>query len=220
MIFDDTFDTENAVWQSPTKSVTDKDDNSDSGTGKKVQKRRTTECFELSNKYLYRRAFGEDMLLQKLGVDDFKIGHSYHCITGGNVDSLSFLKVILLHQNIDWLMCSTWCMAAEDIKQFEFWIDEGKIKKLDFYVGEIFPTSYVIEWRMLNDLFKRKNCGRIAAFKNHSKIYAGYGEKFPFVIESSANINTNPRTEQCVITIDGGLVEFYKNYFDKIKSYE
>lgn len=41
-----------------------------------------------------------------------------------------------------------------------------------------------------------------------------------FVIESSANINTNPRTEQGVITIDRGLVDFYKNYFDKIKSYE
>lgn len=117
-------------------------------------------------------------------------------------------------------MCSTWCMAAEDVKQFEEWVDNGKIKKLDFYVGEIFPTSYVVEWRMLNDFYKRKKCGRIAAFKNHSKIYAGYGDKFPFVIESSANINTNPRTEQGVITIDRGLVDFYKNYFDKIKSYE
>ena len=113
--------------------------------------------------------------MQKLGIEKFKDGHSYHCITGGNVDSLSFLKVILLHQNIEWLMCSTWCMAAEDIKQFEEWVDNGKIKKLDFYVGEIFPTSYVVEWRMLNDFYKRKKCGRIAAFKNHSKIYAGYG---------------------------------------------
>lgn len=28
------------------------------------------------------------------------------------------------------------------------------------------------------------------------------------------------RKEQGVITIDRGLVDFYKNYFDKIKSYE
>lgn len=218
-MFDDVFNTNDAVWQSPAKSVTD-DENKPIGNSNSGSKRRTTEVFELSNKYLYRRAFGEDILLQKLGIEKFKDGHSYRCITGGNVDSLSFLKVILLHQNIEWLMCSTWCMAAEDIKQFEEWVDNGKIKKLDFYVGEIFPTSYVVEWRMLNDFYKRKKCGRIAAFKNHSKIYAGYGDKFPFVIESSANINTNPRTEQGVITIDRGLVDFYKNYFDKIKSYE
>lgn len=46
---------------------------------------------------------------------------------------------------------------------------------------------------------------------------AGVGEKFAFVIESSANINTNPRTEQGVITISRDLFEFYKQYFDGIK---
>lgn len=111
-------------------------------------------------------------------------------------------------------------MSAEDVKQFEEWVEAGNIKQLDFYVGEIFPTSYTIEWRMLNDFFAKTKCGRIVSFKNHSKIYAGYGEKFPFVIESSANINTNPRTEQGVITIDSGLVNFYKEYFDKINRNE
>jgi len=39
-------------------------------------------------------------------------------------------------------------------------------------------------------------------------------------IESSANINTNPRTEQTVITVDTGLARFYKDFFDGIKSFE
>lgn len=48
-----------------------------------------------------------------------------------------------------------------------------------------------------------------------------YDKVISFIqLKSSANINTNPRTEQGVITIDRGLVDFYKNYFDKIKSYE
>lgn len=33
----------------------------------------------------------------------------------------------------------------------------------------------------------------------------------------SANINTNPRTEQGVITINRELYQFYKDYFDGIK---
>lgn len=210
----------NAKWGNPQKSVTDK---ADSSTAEKIEGkknvRRQTEVFELSSKYLYRRAFGESQLLEKMGIEPLKKGHSYHCITGGNVDSLSFLKIVLLHQNLDYLLFSTWCMAAEDIFQLEEWLKSGKIKKLDAYVGEIFPSSYVVEWRMLNAMFDKYQCGRIACFKNHSKIYAGWGDKFHFAIESSANINTNPRTEQGTIIIDEGLCMFYKEYFDGINSY-
>ena len=64
--------------------------------------------------------------------------------------------------------------------------------------------------------------GRAAAFKNHSKISGGcnYDEGFYFGIQTSANINTNPRTEQGSITVDKGLFEFYKDYFDGIRSFE
>jgi hypothetical protein len=51
-------------------------------------------------------------------------------------------------------------------------------------------------------------------------ITAGDGEKFKFAIETSANINTNPRTEQGVMTINDDIYHFYKEYFDKIKSFE
>lgn len=208
--------TAGAQWGSIEEPEQPKNEKKSNAPG---SKRRSTEVYELSDRYLYRRAFSESSLLDQLGIEPLKEGHSYHCITGGDVDSLSFLKVILRHQDLDYLLFSTWCMAAEDIKQIDEWIENGKIKKLDAYVGEIFPSSYVIEWRMLNEMFERRRCGRIAVFKNHSKIYAGWGNKFAFAIESSANINTNPRTEQGVITIDRGLAEFYKQYFDRIKSF-
>jgi len=62
----------------------------------------------------------------------------------------------------------------------------------------------------------RRRGGRVAMFRNHAKIYCGFGERFDFVIESSANINTNPRTENTVITIDTGLAKFYKSFCDVI----
>ena len=49
---------------------------------------------------------------------------------------------------------------------------------------------------------------------------AKHGPKFAFGIQTSANINTNPRTENGCITIDRELYEFYKAYFDGIKSFE
>lgn len=188
-------------------------------TKEKHKRGRRVECFHRETRNIYRRAFSETQLLDVLGLE-FKEGHSYHCITAGDVDSLSYLKCILRHQKLDYCLFSTWCMASDDVLQFEEWLENGTIKKLDAYVGEIFPKSYKFEWKKLNEIFDKYKCGRIAVFKNHSKIYAGIGEKFAFGIETSANINTNPRTEQGCITIGNGLFEFYKSYFDKIKSFE
>lgn len=181
-------------------------------------KRRTVALTTRDIRTIYRRAYSETQLLDVL-PKEFKEGESYHCITAGDVDSLSYLKVVLRQQNLDYCLFSTWCMAADDILQFDEWLETGKIKKLDAYVGEIFPGSYKLEWKALNEIFEKHQCGRIAVFKNHSKIYAGHGDKFAFGIETSANINTNPRTENGCITIGGEIFNFYKTYFDGIVSF-
>ena len=173
------------------------------------------------DKYLYRRAFSETSLLDACEKFEFQEGYAYHFITGGDVDSLSYLKAILRQQPLSYCLFSTWCMAAEDILQFEAWLQAGRIGHLDAYLGEIFPNSYRVEYQLLKDVFARNTGGgRIAVFKNHSKIYAGVGPKFAFAVETSANINTNPRTENGCITIDQGIYEFYREYFDGIKSFE
>lgn len=184
---------------------------------------RKTEVYELTPKFLYRRAFSESSMLDALKAPgfNFEYGHVYNFITGGDVDSLTMLKAVIRQQNLEYCMASTWCMGAEDILQFRKWVEDGKIKKLDMFVGEIFSGSYAVEYRMLKRLYRDyPDLGRIALFRNHSKIFAGYGDKFPFGIQSSANINTNPRTENMSITIDQGIYEFYRNYFDGIRSFE
>lgn len=185
------------------------------------EKRRTTECTELSERFEYRRAFSEVKLLEAMNHEPLRQGHCYNFITAGDVDSLSFLKVVLNQHGLDYLLLSTWCMAAEDILQIQQWYESQRIKAIDMYVGEIFPSSYKIEWKMVKNFYERHpQAGRVAVFRNHSKIYAGCNtnEDFYFGIQTSANINTNPRTEQGSITIDKGLFDFYKSYFDKIKS--
>lgn len=185
--------------------------------------RRTTACTELSSRYQYRRAFSEVKLLEAMKYVKPEKGVNYNFITAGDVDSLSYLKVVLNWYNLDYVLCSTWCMAAEDILQLQEWHEAGRIKRLDMYLGEIFPGSYKIEWEMVKAFYKQHpDAGRAAIFRNHSKIYAGanYAEDFYFGIQTSANINTNPRTENGNITIDQGLFEFYKDYFDGIISFE
>lgn len=167
---------------------------------------------------IYRRAFSETQLLDIVDLN-FQDGEGYHFITGGDVDALSYLKLVLRQQDLNYCLFSTWCMASEDIYQFRDWIELGKIKKLDAYVGEIFPGSYKLEYKLLKKIVEG-NGGRVAVFKNHSKIFAGTGGRFSFGIETSANINTNPRTENACITIDDGIYHFYKTYFDAIISFQ
>lgn len=195
----------------------------DSAVKAKQAKRRTKECTELSLRYEYRRAFSEVRLLEAMDYVRLENGVSYNFITGGDVDSLSYLKVVLNQHDLDYCLLSTWCMAAEDILQFFEWFKAGCIKRIDMYLGEIFPNSYKIEWKMVKDFYTANpDAGRVAIFRNHSKIYAGanYAENFYFGVQTSANINTNPRTEQGNITIDRGIFDFYKAYFDGIISFE
>lgn len=90
--------------------------------------------------------------------------------------------------------------------------------RMDAYVGEIFPGSYSKEHVELKKIIEETG-GRVCVFRNHAKIFAGRAAEYDFVIESSANINTNPRSENTVITIDKGLYEFYKSFYDGINSF-
>jgi len=161
-----------------------------------------------------KRAMSESILCDIL-PHNFETGEVWHVISGGDVDSLSFLKHIIKQQNLKYCLFSTWCMGSHDVADFAQWVESGKIGYLDAYVGEIFTTSYSKQFEELKQVVN----GRICVFKNHSKVMAGIGDKFSFVIESSANINTNPRTEQTVISINNDLFNFYKEWFDGIKSY-
>lgn len=194
----------------------------DAATAKRAH-RRTKACTELSQRYEYRRAFSEVRMLESMQYVKLQDGVTYNFITGGDVDSLTYLKIVLNQHDLDYALCSTWCMAAEDILQLQEWYAAGRIRKLDMYVGEIFPNSCKVEWSMVKGFYDaHPEAGRVAVFRNHSKIYAGCNEKekFYFGIQTSANINTNPRTEQGSITIDKGIYEFYREYFDGIISFE
>lgn len=167
---------------------------------------------------LMRRATSEIALLDAL-PRDFEDGCAYHVITQGDVDALSYLKVIMRAQPLDYLLFSTWCMADDDCDWIAEQLNSGNIRKADAYLGEIFPKSYSGPYQNLQKTWAKHRCGKICVFRNHSKIFAGKGEKFSFVVEMSCNINTNPRTEQGVITIDEGLFQFYKEWFDKVNSF-
>lgn len=148
----------------------------------------------------------------------FEEGDCFHCFSFGDVDSLTYFKMVLRQQHVKYLALSTWCMAGEDVSDLRKWHEQGLLDRVDFYFGEIFQGSYgEIYQEALK--FTRECGGRVVIFRNHSKIMAIHGDKFDCVIESSANVNTNPRSENTVVTVDSSLTREYINLLNGINSF-
>ena len=170
------------------------------------------------HRHISRKAKSEEALSKALDWY-FKPGDCYHCFSFGDVDALTYFKHVLRQERVLYLALSTWCMAGEDVDDLREWHRRGMLGRVDFYVGEIFPGSYPEVYdAVLN--FLPECGGRLCVFRNHSKIMMVVGERFDCLIESSANVNTNPRSENTVITVDRQLVADYIELFNGIKSFD
>ena len=165
-----------------------------------------------------RRANSEATLAEILPAE-IATGDAWHVISSGDIDSLSYLAHLLKTTRMDYVALSTWCMAMEDIKQLAAWLADGTITRLDAYVGEIFPNQYSAEHAALSAIVRPAG-GRVCVFRNHSKIFLCRARHRGWVIESSANINTNPRTENTTITADAALYRHHLAYFNGVRSFE
>lgn len=148
----------------------------------------------------------------------FEDGVSYHVLSWGDVDALTYLRLIVKQQHIKYSMLSTWAMATVDAEEIGLWLNKGYIDRIDFYIGEINGTEKAQVLSILYNIGKKHNC-KVVMLRNHSKIIVAFGDLFDVVVESSANINTNPRIEQAVITRNSELAYFYKNIFDTFSAY-
>ena len=160
---------------------------------------------------LTRKAASEAALESQLNWH-FVPGDCYHCFSFGDVDAMTYFKHVLKQQRVDYLALSTWCMAGEDVRDLAEWHRRGFVGRVDFFLGEIFKGSYPEVYELVKS-FIAECGGRMVIFRNHSKVMAIKGKRFDCLIESSANINTNPRAENTVLTVDSELVDHYIRLF-------
>lgn len=169
-------------------------------------------------RHITRRAMSEASLYE---VIDWHLeeGASYHCISGGDVDSLSYLRAIVKQQPLDYCLISTWCMAMTDAKEIGAWVEKGLVKRLDLYIGEIFMQRDPDIYAYFRDEIMPMMGGRVCALRNHAKVMLAIGPRLSVAIASSANVNTNPRLENTTMTVDRDVVDFYKAFFDELHAF-
>lgn len=165
-----------------------------------------------------RRAKAEATLADILPAT-FEPGDSWHVISHGDIDSLSYLRHAMAGvTHFDHVLISTWCIAKPDLDELTAWLDTGRIDQLELYAGEIFPNQYGDEYEQAQ-LMAEVYGMRLVIAKNHSKVMlARQANALHLVFESSANVNTNPRIEQTCITHDVTLHAFYDEFFHGLKS--
>lgn len=187
-------------------------DNGDPNAAKSVRVTRWRTDFHA------RRIAGEIALEKELPWH-MEPGMSYHCFSFGDVDAFSYIRAIAKQQPIEYLIVSTWAMSPTDITELAEWRERGVLGGVDFYLGEIFQSSYALVYEQIREFLAGRG-GRIAIFRNHAKVCVGFGRDFDFVLETSANFNNNPRSEQAVITCSSELARWYKEeVFDGINSF-
>ena len=177
-----------------------------------------------ANRHHMRRANAEKTLSAILPAT-FTPGESWHIMSRGDIDSLSYLRHVLAGvSHLDHVLMSTWCIAKNDLTEIAAWLESGRIDQFDLYAGEIFPGSYGDEYEQMLKLCDTYGARLIVA-KNHSKVTlcsaagqgAGGGGLW-LTMESSANVNTNPRIEQTAIHCSQELHAFYADFFAELRS--
>lgn len=171
----------------------------------------------LGKRHICRKASSEKVLEDILPFH-FDENDCYHIISQGDVDSFSFCKHLVKAEKFDYLLLSTWCAAGEDFLEIQNWLRRGILKNVDFYVGEIFQKQYPDVFELAENMANEFG-SRVCIFRNHSKVMVLSGKEKSAVIESSANVNTNPRTEQTVITFDKCLADFYIDFYEGITNF-
>lgn len=147
-------------------------------------------------------------------------GVSYHCISSGDADGLSYFRAAVKQQKIHYALLSTFSLSTEDVRELRHWVKRGYIGRIDVYVGKTFLLAKkALEWRELESLC-RESGGRLCFCRTHAKVFALFGENFDCVIAGSANINTNRNVEEVIITVNSEVAKFYKDFFDELKSEE
>ena len=165
-------------------------------------------------RHFFRKASSEKALENALDWH-FNDGDCYHCFSFVDVDAMTYFKHVLRQQRIKYAAISTWVISGEDVEELDRWHKRGMVGRVDFFIGEIFERQYP-EAAAALQRFVRECGGRYVVFRNHAKVMAILGERFDCLIESSANVNTNPRSENTVLTVDSDLTKKYVKLFSEI----
>ncbi len=132
----------------------------------------------------------------------------------GGFSSLAIILSIAQKEKIEQIYCSTFRIGKEHFKKLYGSFLSGNIKFAEFYTSDVQKKTDKDKYDYLG--FIKNICTEtkliVKPVKNHSKVILMKTLKGNYyIVETSSNLNENPKIEQFSISNDVELFDFYNN---------
>lgn len=153
-------------------------------------------------------------------IDDLPDEQVYKFVSFGEFSSIAFINYIANKTTVNVLCCTTLTLGKKHLQVLNQLYKSNKIKKIKMIVGEIAKKGNTQSrygyWDNIIKIFET-NKWEIAAVNNHSKILLFDTDLGKYVLETSSNLNENPKIEQFSFEKNEELYGFYLELFEEIK---
>lgn len=144
-------------------------------------------------------------------------------LTGG-ISSISFVKWVSNYETIEFIAASTLRIGEKHFNYLAQLSRANKIKKAKFYVSTMMADIDATRKGQKYNYAKRfqetasAHDWEVVITNNHSKIILMKTDKGNYyVLETSANLNENPKIEQFSFSNDKELYDYYSEFFDLLE---
>lgn len=145
----------------------------------------------------------------------------FKLVSFGDFSSIGFVNFVASRTKIKSMTASTLRVGKKHLKCLDALHSSGKIGHVHFIVGSIMSSDSQTGKKYgyfdnLQDVCE-KNGWDITVYSNHSKVILMDTEVGKFVLETSSNLNENPKMEQFSFEKNEELYEMYINVFEEVR---
>ncbi len=146
-------------------------------------------------------------------MDGFDEETSIHALTKGQFslyDVLTAITEIIGPASLD---ISTWTASKTDVGVVCDWLGEGRILSSRWLVDLTFQRRTPEVATQIRRLF---GDDAIRVAQNHAKLAVLTNDRWSVIVQTSMNLNFNPRFESFTAANDPELSKFYRDIFDEV----
>lgn len=137
-------------------------------------------------------------------------------ISEGSFSSLGIIEFVASQTKIREFTVSTLRVGAKHLKALDTLHKNGKLDTVNFIVGSVMKNDSKLgkKYGYYDDLSEvcQKNNWKVIVRNNHSKILLFDTEDGKYVVETSSNLNENPKMEQFSFYKNDEMYGFYKGF--------
>lgn len=150
-------------------------------------------------------------MIDRLPGDD----ECFKFISEGGFSSICFILFVAERAVIKNLHISSFRVGKKEIQAMHALKNKGRLHYSEFVLCSFARDEQGGAFAILDRICK-ENDWAIHAVNNHSKVHLYDTDKGKFVIETSSNLNENPKMEQFSFEKDADLYHFYRQHmFDR-----